>query len=208
MNKAVRLHQQACSHLWILPNIGKSSLRCGSAITLGDETLATASRVFARRRTTGGAAWFSDQERERFLHNFVLDDEHGNVDLRFDLNTHPLPTVERWDTNSDIVSMAEPVLSVKIGPQHVNFGNHADHAFLAETAAHALALGGHEAKNSESPKTLRVQYISEGMIDQMLHCHLHGDGKYVAIFGEEMENEGKQKLVLSASTDTKGFQPP
>ena len=55
---------------------------------------------------------------------------------------------------------------VMVGPQHVNFGNHADHAFLAETAFHALTVSDHN-----SGRYLSVQYISEVLLGDILESY-------------------------------------
>jgi len=206
LNQAVRIHQHSHSHTWVLPKIGKSSIEFGSAITLGEETLATACRVFARRKTTGGADAFTETERERFLHSYgLLGDGIGGLEdssreaIPFDLTSKPLPLPERLNTNFDAYLVEEPILSVKIGPQHVNLGHHADHAFLAETAAHALSLAENErGKKKESPccYTLSIQYVSEAMLNQTLHCHVYENGRYVSIIGES--SDGEKKIVLGA----------
>lgn len=54
------------------------------------------------------------------------------------------------------------VLTVRVGPQHVNFGNHADHAFLAETAFHAMTM------NAGPVTTLTIQYMSEVFLGNTL----------------------------------------
>jgi hypothetical protein len=120
----------------------------------------TACRVFARRDVvSGGPASFTEEERERFLQHYSVDD--ATAAKRWTLVSHPRAPVERL---TGVVLVYEPandetpVLQVRVGPTDVNFGNHADHAFLAETAAHALSIGDTDNDNDhEGPIKLALQ---------------------------------------------------
>jgi hypothetical protein len=90
------------------------------------------------------------------------------------------------------------VLDFPIGPQAMNFGNHVDHAALAEVLSHAFFLAGQEPP---SPSTLYVQYVSPGTLGQTLECYLDHEGSTICAFGkqstrEDPSDESKPQLVV------------
>lgn len=166
-------HSAAKSHIWVAKAGQGSSITFGGAITLNGLVLATCSRVFVRiDLETGRPMKITEEERSS---TFVVDDDWDGV-TRFD---HAIPTVNQLSTRigkdmtRDRSLAGEEVLAVTVGPQHINHGDHVDHAFLAETAAHALFVGFSEANLSvPSPSTLLVQYLAPGRLGQELRCHV------------------------------------
>ena len=151
------------SHSFIfVMGVGTSSIQFGNVITLNDEVLATTRRVFCRKDISGKSAPFTDDEKSRFL-------ESKPPELLYSM-----PEVEKFGSflpNPD--ENVTPVLSVEIGPQHVNMGNHADNAFLVETAIHAMTL----AKKDVS--SVAVNYVSEAKLGQTLDCIFHSDTLFI-----------------------------
>ena len=89
-----------------------------------------------------------------------------------------MPQLERFDTSlPSEIKQAKPILSVKVGPSHINFGNHADHAFLAEVAYRALSLGNE--KDKECSTGLTINYINETRLGDTLDCYYFDDKVYV-----------------------------
>jgi hypothetical protein len=172
------------SHVWV-QSVGNSSLQLGSAITMDDQVLATARRVFIRKNN-GRSAPFSDTERSRFWEDCALDETIAFLDHNAE---HPLPLLERFGTVLPKQNPSELLLKVTVGPQHTNFGNHADHAFLAETAVHAMTL-------AKLPvESVAINYMSEGMLGHELECIVHDDQVFVV---RSVGDEGQQVLVLVA----------
>jgi hypothetical protein len=196
--QSFQMHQDVHSHTWVLPTIGKSSIRFASVITMGsDVPLVTACRVFARRDVaSGGPASFTEEERIRFLQHYSVDD--ATAAKRWTLASHPLAPVERLTGKLyEPANDETPVLQVRVGPTNVNFGNHADHAFLAETAAHALSIGDTDNDNDidhEGPIKLALQYVSEAMFGDTLDCFVDGTKAFVF----SVQESGQRVLVLQA----------
>jgi hypothetical protein len=198
-HRAFQMHQDVNSHTWVLPTkIGKSSIHFASVITMGCSStpLVTACRVFARRSvvSSGAPAPFTEAERERFLQRYSVDD--ANAAKNWTLASHPLAPVERLTGVCYAPANDEtPVLRVRVGPTNVNFGNHADHAFLAETAAHALSIGDADTDNDhEGPLKLALQYVSEAMFGDTLDCFVDGTKTFVF----SVQENGQRVLVLQA----------
>ena len=178
------------SHVWVT-KVGNSSLQLGSMITVdtGDEDMrqllpvATARRVFVRKsRSDGTVSPFLDHERVRF-------EMEGSADTSIqDILDQPLHTdngsgriLPQWmDRLSNVRpnSTEPPHMAVRVGPQHINSGRHADHAFLAETAfqvfCEALGQGGAEAN---LPFEMKLTYVSEAMLGDTLECFVGNDGR-------------------------------
>jgi hypothetical protein len=196
--RSFQMHQEVHSHTWVLPTIGKSSIRFASVITMGSIPLVTACRVFARRDgVSGGSASFTKEEQERFLEHYSVDD--ATAAKNWNLASHPLAPVERLTGVYAPANDETPVLRVRVGPTNVNFGNHADHAFLAETAAHALSIGGgadndNDNDHDEGPLKLAVQYVSEAMFGDTLDCFVDGTKAFVF----SIQENGQRVLVLQA----------
>ena len=108
-----------------------------------------------------------------------------------------MPQLERFDTSLPVETTnttTKPILSVKVGPSHINFGNHADHAFLASAAHHALSLSS--ADNKEECNTgLTINYINETHLGDTLDCYYYDDRVYVT---RTSNNEEDSMLVLIA----------
>ena len=178
------------SHIWVA-SVGNSSISFGSIITLDDHILASARRVFVRKDLQGETAPFSDHERYRFEKDCSLDSE---ISSYLGDTKQPIPMFGRFGTFLPryISQRKKRVLKgVTIGPQHVNFGNHADHACLAEIAVQALYSGNvlHDDFSS-----VAIQYISEAFLGDVLDCILHDD----RVFLVQPLKSGKQRLVLVA----------
>eukprot|EP00984_Skeletonema_dohrnii_P016826 scaffold7529_cov138-Skeletonema_dohrnii-CCMP3373.AAC.11 len=145
---------------------------------LKDETLATTQRVFCRVSSSASAsAAFTDQERNKFL------ELHPTEDVSF-------PQLERFEAKlPDSKNLKSVVLSVKVGPQHINFANHVDHAFVAETAHHSLHL-----INKESD-TLVINYLGQPSLGDTLQCFAHEDKIYMT---RTDDDTGESTLVAIA----------
>jgi len=160
--------------------VGASSIHFGNALTLNNELLATTFRVFCRKHISGESAPFTDAERNRF----VLQCAPQKNICEF-----PMPQLARFDKIVPAAAMeSQPILSVMVGPQHVNFGNHADHAFLAETVHHALSLTKIEHND------LAINYIEEVKLGDMLECFSDTGKVYVA----KSTEGGERRLALIA----------
>ena len=81
------------------------------------------------------------------------------------------------------------VLSVKVGPQHINFASHVDHAFLVETAHHAL-----HSINRES-ETLVINYLGQPSLGDTLQCFASEDKIYIT---RTDDDTGESTLVAIA----------
>jgi hypothetical protein len=194
-HRSFQMHQDVHSHTWVQPTIGKSSIRFASVITMGTTPLVTACRVFARRDVvSGGPAPFTEEERERFLQHYSVDET--TAAKLWTLASHPLALVERLPKVSYAPTNDEtPVLRVRVGPTNVNFGNHADHAFLAETAAHALSIGDTDNDNDgDGPLKLELEYVSEARLGDTLDCFVEGTKAFVF----SVQENGQRVLVLQA----------
>ena len=178
-------------HTWI-SKTGKSSLQFASSINAtGDNNICMgmAKRVFVRRSLAEKtAAPFSEDELKRF-HRFMYD---NNMQILPDLSdlavqdfmTAPLQT-------SDNKSNHPAVLQVPIGPQHVNLAHHVDHAFLAETAAHAFWKAG--ISEEERNHTLKIQYVAEGNLGKTLQCHVV-DKNVVCLYQHNNQDADTNKM--------------
>jgi len=175
----------ALSSLFVM-KVGSSSIQFGNALTMKDELLASTIRVFCRKDTsTDMLDPFSKEERDRFL-KFQQPTASNDI---------VMPQLERFDTSlpSDITNTTKPILSVKVGPSHINFGNHADHAFLVEVAYHVKSLGNE--KDKECSKGLTINYINETHLGDTLDCYYYDDTVYVT---RTSNNEEDSMLVLIA----------
>jgi acyl-CoA thioesterase FadM len=170
-------------------SVRNASISFGNVITLDDHVLATVRRAFVRKtRQEGKLAPFSDAERYRLEKECSLD----AADLIHDDNQHPLPLMQKIGTllPRNFVKKHKPILAVRVGPQHTNFGNrHADPAFLVETAVQALLLA-----KVMPIASVAIHYISEAKLGHKLECLLHDDRVFVVrtLMG------GKQVLVCVA----------
>ena len=208
-------------------SIGKSSIQFGGLISIGQDVLAAVRRVFVRMKTpdttmedSSGkprSAPFSDQEKQRFRENFGFDalgiienykvsDEKKLRDLvpvkRPELNSVGLKTrineLESLSSLSPADGENSFVTRVTVGPQNINFGNHADHAFLAETAFHALTV------STNGPcDYISVQYISEVFWGDVLESYAHrhdegGVGGNSVILVATRKTTGESKVALIA----------
>ena len=135
------------SHVWVSRAGQGSSITFGGAVTLNDLVLATCSRVFVRVDLESGRPMRVTEEESSSI--FAVDGDCNGMG-RFG---HSIPRVDKINTGDDMLSgstrslAGDEVLTVSVGPQHINHGDHVDHAFLAETASHALFLGCPEISN-------------------------------------------------------------
>lgn len=139
--------------------------------------MATTQRVFCRISSSASAsAAFTDQERSKFL-TF-----HPTEPISF-------PQLERFEASlPKAMQDSKSILSVKVGPQHVNFANHVDHAFLAEKAHHALHLINKESEN------LIINYLGQPFLGDVLECFAQDDKIYIT----RTDDTGESKLVVIA----------
>ena len=179
-----RLHEKSADDAYsslFVTKVGTSSIHLGNTLMLKDETVATAQRVFCRvSSSTSSSAAFTDQERNKF---FEYKPSSG---LSF-------PQLERFDgvVMPETLQDSKSVLSVKVGPQHINFANHVDHACIAETAFHALFL---LTNKEESENNLIINYLGQPSIGDVLECFVHEDKIYITT----KANSGENKLVAIA----------
>ena len=170
------------SFIFVL-GVGTSSIHFGNVITIDDQVLATTRRVFARKDSVSGKSLpFTEEERSRLL-------EYQPPDI-VSIGQYSLPMLERFGSFLPKTKIQEPILKVLVGPQHINFGNHADHAFLAETAIHAMTLAGKEVSS------VAINYISEASLGHTLECLVHDD----TVFIVRTLRSKKRVLVLVART--------
>ncbi len=185
-------------------SIGKSSIQFGGLVSIGNDILAVVRRVFVRMTKTDtnskesgeklSSARFSDEEKQRFRDEFGFEalgisENYKACDTK---KIQELVPIKRPDLNSDRLKIKikeleslstlqggeSPITRVTVDPQHINFGNHADHAFLAETAFHALTVSTKLDRNY-----VAVQYLSEVLLGDLLESYAHRqDGG-----GEEMD---------------------
>lgn len=200
----LRNHAATKSHVWVARAGQGSSITFGGAVTLNDLVLTTCSRVFVRVDLESGRPMRVTEEESSSI--FAVDSDWNGVG-RFGRS---IPRVDQINTGDDILSgsarslAGDEVLSVSVGPQHINHGDHVDHAFLAETASHALFLGcpsnlayGTDAESS----TLLVQYLAPGRLGQELRCHVK-DKKLASVWGDDGTG-GWQLLVMAKQTMSK-----
>jgi hypothetical protein len=180
-----RMHEksaQDANSSLVVTNVGTSSLNFGNTLTLNDETVAAVHRVFCRVfPSTNKSAAFDENERNAF------SEFQPSTDI-----SSSFPKVERFDgvlpeTLRDSRSVSS-VLSVKAGPQHINFANHVDHAFIAEIAHHALYLINKESEH------LAVNYLGQPHLGDVLECFDYDDKIYIT----RTETSGEKTLVAIA----------
>ena len=84
------------------------------------------------------------------------------------LDEAQLPRLARLRLDRDaarqVLENQDPVWSVRVGPAHANIGGHGDHAFLAETAWHALL------PKQSFVAGLALNYLSEVQVGDTLHA--------------------------------------
>lgn len=187
------------SILWV-SSIGKgSSITFGHAlITTNDETatnklcLATASRVFVRLNndSTNAPAPFTEEERK------VMHAVHKPDRDIIDLDNYPLPQIRKLEPPVSM-PVEEPILKVKVGPQNVNFGRHVDHAFLFQTASHALSMVT-PMPNNLQPTTVLASYKAPGELNQSLYCYAF-DQQKICIYAATHDRMCKQTEDTSSS---------
>lgn len=197
------------SHVWLAKVGNGSSLTFGSAVTIDENmTLAMCSRVFVRvDATTKRSIKITDDERAS--KKFCVDEDWDGT-VRFghaipEINQISLPIIGDSNTNNQrpdkqqLETMAgKKVLTVQVGPQHINHGDHVDHAFLAETASHALYLAN-PSSAKEDKSTLSIQYLAAGYLGQELNCYVTKDaaGSDIAsIWGRLIDDGGSSMQLL------------
>eukprot|EP00977_Amphora_coffeiformis_P019289 scaffold7132_cov135-Amphora_coffeaeformis.AAC.2 len=203
------------SHVWVT-KVGNSSLQLGSMITCcpssfrgPDLVLARVRRAFVRKvkavvdDDNDSDALFREEER-RILETYGAasdeitrlwnGDNDGSISSSDDDTPMPL-FMPRLDNALPPYRKAEPLLTVKVGPQHTNFGQHADHACLASIAFQALEEGrrhpsvADEGKQSSSSIPLAVSYVAEAKVGDVLHCYMYGDRVYVEKQGSSSSSQ-------------------
>ena len=194
LQRVVSKTDQCYCEVWVDTNcIGKSSIQFVGLISIGNDVLASVRRVFVRMSNTDSntegsgkklkSAPFSDEEKRRFREEFGVEalgisENYKASDMK--KIRDPIP-IKRPDLNSDSLKnrfkelelsssllSSSYIMKVNVGPQHVNFGKHADHAFLAETAFHALTISA-----NHSGDYVAVQYISEVLLGDDLESYAH-----------------------------------
>jgi hypothetical protein len=183
------------------------------------------------------SAPFSDQEKQRFRKRFGFDalgisENYKASDAKL---LRDLVQIKRPDFDSDRlktrITELESTLSstqhqeeqpflarVTVGPQHINFGNHADHAFLAETAFHALTTLSTKQQQKEQQSSLSctddyvsIQYVSEVFLGDVLEsydavahrrhdetCETGVDSSIILV--ATRKSTGERKVVLIAQS--------
>lgn len=171
--------------------VGGSSLRLANTIRLdggggaGPDLLSTTRRVFARLDPSGGPAPFDGGERERLSRLGGAGGDPGGVDGSL------LPELVRFGPpgHYDAEEEAEPLLSVRVGPADVNFGDHGDHSSLAKTAHHALVLRG------AGRDGIAINYLAETFLGDVLDCLAAGEG---AVVVARRVDGGRREVVCVA----------
>jgi len=164
------------------------------------------------------SASFSDEEKQRFREHFSFEalgigDNYKASDAKKiqDLvqikksESHSIRLKTRISELEESLSVHQEnsfTTSVTVGPQHINFGNHADHAFLAETAFHALA----ETSNKLSSDYLSIQYRHEVFLGDNLesygyHQYDTDEEMNAVILVATQKLTGEKKVVLIAHGD-------
>jgi len=181
------LQSELTSYVWV-ESVGNSSIRFGNVIWMKETIiLAKAQRVFVRKQKGGKkSAPFSDDERDRF---HAMD----NLMKGFELPEPLFVETSKHHINED--DNSSPILTTQVGPQHVNFGKHADHAFLLETAMHALYLANNDSTNLLN--SIAIQYIAEVYEGEQLNCVVSKDEQQVFIMKQSSLN-GEQKFAAIA----------
>jgi len=190
-------------------SIGKSSIQFGGLVSIGSDILAVVRRVFVRMAIgKQKSAPFSDQERQRFCNNYSFEalnigenykasDTKKIQDLvqikkRPELNSDPLKAIIIELESSSPPKEELFITRTEVGPQHINFGNHADHAFLAETAFHALTIS---SKNPHNGNYMSIQYLSEVFLGDVLESYP---------YRQHEEDEDIDSVILVATRETTG----
>mmetsp|Transcript_14572 Transcript_14572/g.40497 ORF Transcript_14572/g.40497 Transcript_14572/m.40497 type:complete len:311 (-) Transcript_14572:966-1898(-) len=215
--------------VWVdTDSIGKSSIHFGAVISVGWDILAVVRRIFVRMNrpdshdTANGIgqkpnpAPFSDTEKERFCSHFgfealkISENYRASdaetvknlVDIqRPDMGSASLETmINNKGLEGTSVPAETRVGRVEVGPQHINFGNHADHAFLAETAFHALATS-----TELSSGYLSVQYLAEVFLGDVLESYAYrpnakDSNHNSVILVASRKTTGERKVVLIAQS--------
>jgi hypothetical protein len=208
-------------------SIGKSSIQFGGTVSIGHNVLALVRRVFVRMTThdtnseeSGGklkSAPFSGEEKQRFCESFGFEalgisenysacDRRRIQDLveikRPEFSSGRLKTrINELESTPSLSSTRQEnssITRVTVGPQHVNFGDHADHAFLAETAFHALTIS-----TKLSCDYLSIQYSSEVFLGDVLESYVYrqdegGEEFDSIILVATRKTTGQRKVVLIA----------
>lgn len=213
--------------IWVdSDSIGKSSIHFGGLISVGHDILAVVRRVFVRMAVPSSdniaetnmsrprPAPFNDEERKRFSNefgiealnisqNYMASDKKKLQDLvqvkRPDLTACRLKSrMNELETPLPTEKVSSSITRVVVGPQHINFGHHADHAFLAETAFHALTL------STELPNGyVSVQYLAEVFLGDVLesyaYCQDEDVGRMDSVIIVASRKEiGEKNVVLIA----------
>ena len=205
-----------------LVSIGNDILAAVRRVFVRTHKLRTTSTHDSKVNDSSGtkrkSASFSDEEKQRFRKHFSFEalgigDNYKASDAK---KIQDLVQIKKTESDSSrletrISELEEPLsvhqensftTSVTVGPQHINFGNHADHAFLAETAFHALT----ETSNKLSSDYLSIQYKKEVFLGDNLESY--GYRQYDT--DEEMNTvilvatrklTGDKKVVLIAHGD-------
>ncbi|VEU39914.1 unnamed protein product [Pseudo-nitzschia multistriata] len=213
LNRVLNGDDECHCDVWVdKDSIGKSSIQFGGAISIGRDVLAVVRRVFVRMADpVGGAeeqelksAPFSDTEKQAFVsrfgfealdigENYESSDAKKIKDLievkRPDLQSTRLKTIINGLEASPTPEEASKT-RVVVGPQNINFGNHADHAFLAETSFHALSTSANFPGSY-----LSVQYLAEVYLGDVLESYAYGDN---------MRDDDAASVILVASRKTTG----
>mmetsp|Transcript_6103 Transcript_6103/g.9349 ORF Transcript_6103/g.9349 Transcript_6103/m.9349 type:complete len:306 (+) Transcript_6103:284-1201(+) len=190
------------SHVW-LAKVGEgASLTFGGAVTMADTDipLALCSRVFLRvDAQTHRPIRITDSERKS---KFVIEKDCDGTE-RFGRSIPEVSPIS-WDSTTSPAQAGDEMLRVQVGPQHINHGDHVDHAFLADTACHALFLSnkpksGMDLLTRANQSTLRVQYIAQGYLGETLTCYVKTDvqeGAVSSVWGKD--DAGKMQLKTLA----------
>ncbi len=228
LHRVVNGNDPCYCDVWVeSDSIEKSSIQFGGLVSIGNDILAVVRRVFVRMTKADGdskesdkelkSARFSDKEKSRFRDEFGFEaleiaKNYKDCDME---KIRELVPIERPDLNSDClkVRMKElelsskgspghggesPVVRLTVGPQHTNFGNHADHAFLAETAFHALSVSTDLDSNY-----VAVQYMSEVLLGDFLESYTYREDEAGAqmdcvILVATRKYTGERNVVLIA----------
>lgn len=166
------------------------------------------------------SAPFSIEEKQRFRESFGfealgINQNYKASDLkkiqdlvqikRPDFNSGRLKTIINELESSSLQPSTHQeracITKVTVGPQHINFGNHADHAFLAETAFHALTIS-----TKLSCGYVSMQYSAEVFLGDILESYGYREDEA----GEEIDSiilvatrniTGEKHVVLIAQSE-------
>eukprot|EP00578_Thalassiosira_sp_NH16_P000459 CAMPEP_0181130306 /NCGR_PEP_ID=MMETSP1071-20121207/29791_1 /TAXON_ID=35127 /ORGANISM="Thalassiosira sp., Strain NH16" /LENGTH=289 /DNA_ID=CAMNT_0023216363 /DNA_START=167 /DNA_END=1034 /DNA_ORIENTATION=+ len=186
------------SHVWLAGVGNGSSLTFGGAVTLADLTLATCSRVFVRVDATD-----QNTGEERGSKFCLGDDCDGKGRFGFSIPEVKQISFGSGDANAkpELSKAGEEVLAVRVGPQHMNHGDHVDHAFLADTASHALHLAdpkaGMELLTKADQSTLSVQYLAAGHLGKTLNCYAKNNDRWSIIASTWGESDAGTNQLLT-----------